>query len=417
MKKVGLIFLLLYSMVIFESCAVVSEKNTLSVREDNNTYQTDMPDYSDKKLNTLNCMIDEKEKLLVKSGDMYEPYTYEKLPDISQKLVQIIQLLCEGDNNISLEYNDKLSLYYVLEKKKSQLVGGKNGVDIFNFSIDREQDIIEFCVKYLTFPELVDDYSSQLFETFNLLFGKSGEDIYRYLMEFYRKPVDGVVHQTYIDGMQVTYKCTPEHELVISLDKDSDTEIDNEKQLSSNSESNNGTDNKYNESVETLNSEDNKTSIAVYTYTRYEKETEHIIDKIVVNDGDSNFEIDDIAGYYSDLRWVLGQSKAVIEYYGRLWQDFIIIDTKKKEVIFERSFTFEQVMEYFKKQGVVFNYKVNEHRPDIGYRLNTMIDEDNIRIEYIVHDEDYVTQSGSFVYNLSKGTFSELIQNEPKIEG
>jgi|GEM_PF-3416979 len=183
-----------------------------------------------------------------------------------------------------------------------------------------------------------------------------------------------------------------------------------------NSLPNNFVSSKFDETMETLKSDDNKTIITVYTYTKRRDDIKHI-DKIVVTNGKNSFEINDIIGYYGNIRWALDQSKAVVEFYGREWRDFIIIDTKKKEDLFERPFSLQQLMDSFKKQGIAFNFKVNKNRPDIEYRLNKMIDEDNIRVDYIVHDENYVTQSGSFNYNLSKGTFSELIQNEPKAEG
>lgn len=189
-----------------------------------------------------------------------------------------------------------------------------------------------------------------------------------------------------------------------------------EEQYSSN-QSDSKQNSKSDEAMETLKSDDDKTIITVYTYTESGHSDNRKIDKIVVKDENGSFEINEITGYYGTMRWVLGQSKAVIEYYGRQWRDFIIIDTGKKEVLFKEAFNFQEFMDYFEKQGVVFNYNVNKNRPDIEFRLDNMIDEDNIRINYIVHDENYAVQSGSFNYNLSNGTFSELTQNEPKVEG
>ena len=191
----------------------------------------------------------------------------------------------------------------------------------------------------------------------------------------------------------------------------------NEEQYSPN-QSDSVQNSKSDEVMETLKSDDDKTIITVYTYTESGHGDNRKIDKIVVKDENGSFEINDVIGYYGTMRWALGQSKAVIEYYGRQWRDFIIIDAGKKEVLFKDAFTFREFMDYFEKQGVVFNYNVNKNRPDIEFRLDQMIDEDSIRINYIVHEENYeVVQSGSFNYSLSKGTFSELTQNEPKVEG
>lgn len=218
MKEVGGIFLILCYMVFFTGCTINPEKNVSSVSTVKNTYETNTEEHTDRNFNTRNCMLDDRQNLLVMCEDGYEPYTYDKFPDISGNLNQIIQVLCKGDNIVSLDYHDKLFLYYGLEEKKCQIIGG-NGVDIFNFSIDREQNVVAFSVENLVFPDLLDDdYRPLLQETFNLLFGESGEDIYRYLMAFYEQPTDGVTDETLINGMRVTYKCTPKHKLVVSLE-------------------------------------------------------------------------------------------------------------------------------------------------------------------------------------------------------
>lgn len=217
MKEIRLIFLILCYMVFFTSCTINPEKNASSVSTVQNASGTNTTQDTDKNFNTGNCMLDDNGNLLVMCEDGYEPYTYDKFPKIPGKLTQIIQVLSEGDNNIKMNYHDKLYVYYGLEENKCKIIGG-NEVDIFNFSIDREQDIISFSVENLTFPGVLDDdYSPQLLETFNLLFGVNGEDIYRYFITFYEHPADGVTDETLINGMQVTCWCTPKHRLVISL--------------------------------------------------------------------------------------------------------------------------------------------------------------------------------------------------------
>jgi len=108
---------------------------------------------------TRNCMLDEAGNLFVKNKDGYESYVYDRFPGISGNLPQIIKMLRESDNAVTVEYNEtvavehngKLFVYYALEERKSRIAGG-NDVDIFNFSIDREQDIVEFSVENLVFP-------------------------------------------------------------------------------------------------------------------------------------------------------------------------------------------------------------------------------------------------------------------------
>lgn len=216
MKEMGLTFLILCYMAFFTGCTISPGKNVSSGDTVQNTSETNTAEDIDEDFNTRNCMMDDNGKLLVMCEEGYKPYTYDKFPDIPDNLAKIIQVLREGDNIVSLEYHDKLSLYYGLEKSKSQIIGG-NDVDIFNFSIDKEQDIVSFSVENLTFLDEIGDYRPQLLETFNLLFGESGEDIYCYLMAFYEQPIDGVEDETRINGMRITYWCTPKHKLAISL--------------------------------------------------------------------------------------------------------------------------------------------------------------------------------------------------------
>lgn len=204
-------------MLFFTGCTINTEKNASSGTTVKNTSKTNTVEDTDGNFSTLNCVLDDTGNLLVMCEDGYEPYTYDKFPYIPGSLSQIIQLLRVGGNYLKLDYHDKLFLYYGLDENKCQIVGG-NGVDIFNFSIDREQDIISFSIENLIFPGyLDDDYRSQLLETFNFLFGESGEDIYLYLMAFYEQPTDGVEDETMIGGMRVTYRCTPKHRLNIYL--------------------------------------------------------------------------------------------------------------------------------------------------------------------------------------------------------
>lgn len=216
MKEIGLIFLILCYMAFFTGCTINPENNDSSVSTVQNTSGINTAHDIDKNFITRNCMLDEKGNLLVMCEDAYKSYNYNKFPEIPGSIARIIQMLREGDNIITLDYYDKLYLYYTLEENKCQIVGG-NGVDIFNFSIDREQDIVEFSVENLTFFDIIDDYSSQLQETFNLLFGENGEDIYRYFITLYDNHTDGLTDETWINGTQVTYRCTPKHKLVISL--------------------------------------------------------------------------------------------------------------------------------------------------------------------------------------------------------
>ena len=222
MKGIGAFFLIISYLVFLPGCTINNDKSPSLGSTVENELKTNTAQNTDKNIITKNCTLDDKGNLLILCEDEYELYSYDKFPDIPGKLAEIIQMLSEGDNIIRLDYRDKLSLYYVLEESKCQTVGG-NTVDIFNFSIDKELDSVSFSVENLMFPDLLDDnYNSQLLETFNLLFSENGEDIYRYFMKYYQNPTDGSTDETMINGMRVTYKCTPKHQLVVYLLSDKD---------------------------------------------------------------------------------------------------------------------------------------------------------------------------------------------------
>ena len=217
MKEAGLVFLMLCFMVVFVGCTVNSGKNMSSESMAQAASITDTAEDTDGNFRTRNCMIDDIGNLLVMHKCGHEPYAYDRFPDIPRNLSRIIRMLRESNNVVSLDYDDKLYLSYGLGEGKSWIAGG-NDVDVFNFSIDREEDVVEFSVEQLIFDgEIEGDYRPLLLETFKLLFGERGEDIFRYLMGFYEQPVDGATDETRINGMTVKYKCTPKHRLVVSL--------------------------------------------------------------------------------------------------------------------------------------------------------------------------------------------------------
>lgn len=230
MKGKWIFFLTLCYLVFLSGCTTNTDKSTSLVSTDKKKLETNTTQDIDKNIITDNCLLDDEGNLLILDEDEYELYTYEKFPGIPGKLGQIIQMLSEGDNIVRLNYHEKLSLYFVLEESKSEIVGG-NDVDIFNLCIDQEQDIVSFSIENLIFHDLIDDdYSPQLLDTFNLLFGVNGKNIYSYFMEFYRNPIDGISDETWINGLRVTYRCTPKHQLVVNLvpDNGQDKQIQKE---------------------------------------------------------------------------------------------------------------------------------------------------------------------------------------------
>lgn len=223
MKWIGLFFLIICYTVLLAGCTKNTEKSPPVESAVQNEINTNKAQNTGKNIITRNCILDDAGNLMILSENEYVSYTYDKIPKISDNLAQIIQVLSDGDNIVKLDFNDdKLYVYYLLEESKSQIVGG-NDVDIFNFYIDSKQDIVSFSAENLTFEDLLDDnYTSQLQETFNLLFDESGKDICLYFMDHYQNPVDVNTDETSINGMRVSYRCTPKHELTIYLLSDTD---------------------------------------------------------------------------------------------------------------------------------------------------------------------------------------------------
>ncbi len=223
MKGIEAFVLTICYLVLLAGCTISTEKNPPLKSTVQNELKTNIPQNTDINIITKNCMLDDAGNLMILCEDGYVPYAYDKFPNIPDILAQIIQVFSDDDNTIKLDFNDgKLNVYYMLEENKSWIVGG-NDVDIFNFSIDSKQDLVSFFVENLTFEDLLDDdYTSQLQETLDLIFGESGNDIYLYFVEHYQNPIDGNTDETCINGMRVYYRCTPKHQLMVYLLSDKD---------------------------------------------------------------------------------------------------------------------------------------------------------------------------------------------------
>ncbi len=217
MKRIALVILILYCLIFYTGCSVnQKEKASSESSTPGNNSIVDTLQETEENSEKRDCIIDDNGNLMVMIEGNYEPYNYDKFPEIPKKISRIISMLSEGDNFINFHCLDELHVYYGLEYNKSMMLGG-NGVDIFNFSIDQEQDLIEFSVENLTFSGIDDDYRPQLLESFNLMFGESGEKIYQYFIPLYENPVVDMEDETIIDGMYIKYWCAPKHRLKIFL--------------------------------------------------------------------------------------------------------------------------------------------------------------------------------------------------------
>ncbi len=71
-------------------------------------------------------------------------------------------------------------------------------------------------------------------------------------------------------------------------------------------------------------------------------------------------------------------------------------------------------MEQFKAQGERLDYRVNEARPDPALiPAEWLQGSSEILISYQWRDTSYMTQSGTFAYDVESGQIFGLIQNAP----
>lgn len=216
-RKKSIVFLTVYCLTIFTGCSGkgINEPSPENTPISNSA--ADIRQETEERPEMRKRIIVDNGNLMVMSGEENEPYTYDEFPDIPRKVAGIINMLDDGDNSVN-SYNKDEQLYvcYVLDDSRSIMLGG-NDVDIFNFCIDKEQDIIEFSVENLTFPDTDEDYRYQLLETFRMLFDENGEAIHQYFIDFYENPDDVMEDETIINGMQIKYRCTPKHRLKVFL--------------------------------------------------------------------------------------------------------------------------------------------------------------------------------------------------------
>ncbi|MHB8131348.1 MAG: hypothetical protein ACYDEX_20395, partial [Mobilitalea sp.] len=135
------------------------------------------------------------------------------------------------------------------------------------------------------------------------------------------------------------------------------------------------------------------------------------ITSIIVSNQESAIDISDVVGYYTDMSWHMNQVVAVINYCGRKWSNFLLIDVNQCKVLYQEPFTFAEVQEYFRSQVEKMDYEVNTNNI-ISLSLEKVINESQIIIGYQVYDMDDNKQSGMFTYDISNKTYSNLEQFE-----
>lgn len=156
----------------------------------------------------------------------------------------------------------------------------------------------------------------------------------------------------------------------------------------------------------------NSTAIANTKKESYDDSVE-IIDKIVINNKDGTLEINDLVGYYKDMCWSRDDTKLLVSYYGRTWSNFTVFNAIDATPLYSEV-PFHEIRSFFEGEGIIFDYKENEDRPDVRITFeNWSEDCKSIKVMYSVTDTQWQTQSGTFWYDLDTGNMRDLEQNPP----
>ncbi|ACL21228.1 hypothetical protein Dhaf_3208 [Desulfitobacterium hafniense DCB-2] len=124
----------------------------------------------------------------------------------------------------------------------------------------------------------------------------------------------------------------------------------------------------------------------------------------------------DIVGGYFDFLWSENSRFLAVTYSGREWTHFSIVDTI---TLTETPGPYRaSVLEQLKAQGERLDYTANETRPDpVLTPVEWFPDSSKVLVSYQWRDTSYMTQSGTFVYEVESGRISGLSQNSPHQDG
>ncbi len=169
---------------------------------------------------------------------------------------------------------------------------------------------------------------------------------------------------------------------------------------------------KSDEQIFSTKSEDESIVINIITTKdNYENKIKEIS---VVNNGVTLNTINNIIGYYDDVT-LDTSSLALLNYHGRKWSDFLLLDVTNGQVLFYEPFSFAEIKSLYQDNDMM-DYVINENDM-IAFSCDKIVDKDSIIISYQIHDMNGNLQSGTFMYIISKNKFEDLQENKPIPEG
>ncbi len=164
----------------------------------------------------------------------------------------------------------------------------------------------------------------------------------------------------------------------------------------------------------TIDTKDEATKIIIDT----RKESDgFLIDEIsLIVDGVRKNAISDIVGYYDNVIFNYDNSIATINYFGKKWRYFALLDIDSGQFIFNEPFYFTDLQSAYEDSDNKMDYEVNANAI-ITLSCKKIIDNDWVAIDYKVYDRNDYIQSGTFKYSISKKVFEDLKQEPPRIGG
>lgn len=135
----------------------------------------------------------------------------------------------------------------------------------------------------------------------------------------------------------------------------------------------------------------------------------------IIKDGVTLTTINYVIGYYDDVILDHASSIAMINYYGRKWTNFLLLDVTNGNVLFYEPFSFLDIKSIYQNNDMM-DYEINDNDV-IVFSCDNILNKDTVLISYEVHDMNGYLQSGNFKYTISENKFEDLQENEPYTEG
>ena len=155
-------------------------------------------------------------------------------------------------------------------------------------------------------------------------------------------------------------------------------------------------------------SEDGSILISVTTYE--DGNENRIKDITILVNGIKLITIDNIVGYYNSVSIDIQNSLAIINYYGRKWSNFALLDLTNGQILYYEPFSFSDIESIYRDNNKM-DYDINENSV-ITLSCDQIMDNDTVIISYEVYDRKDNMQSGNFKYIISRNAFEDLHENE-----